>query len=359
MTAEDIGKKKTSKSDSPILDLELVPSTMWRKNIRGVISRENWDALRWGFYATTKKPEYLKIRFDDRIRKPSVECHICGAEGDNLELHEQWQYDDKNLVQCLVGLIPVCQDCHLSMHLGRATQLGLGDKAQQHLMRINQWTEEQTKKCIEDAFKKWRQRSGKQYSLDLRWLHQWIPEPKIHFNWISSPKRWTGDHLEAMAWARGILKSDAVIVDTETTGLLVYPQVEIIELAVLTISGEVVYHSRFRPRYDIPKRTTAIHGITNKDVKNAPTFKDEYPNILKAVHSKIAIAYKAAFDEGVISRTCELYKLEIPECRWECAMHAWRAFQESGKLLPLPGAKHNALDDCKSVLKLLKQMAKG
>ena len=337
----------------------LVPATMWGKNVRAVISRENWDALRWGFCATTAKPEYLKIRFDDRRWMPSVECRICGAEGDSLELHEQWQYDDKRLVQRLIGLLPICQNCHLSMHLGRANQLGLGDKAQQHLSRINQWTSRQTKKHIKDAFQKWMQRSNYQYSLDLSWLHRWIPDAKIHLSWLGRPIRWTGDRLDTIAWARKILESGAVIIDTETTGLLDYSRVEIIELAILTMRGKVLYHSRFRPRYRIPKRTTAIHGIIDEDVKNAPTFKDEYSNILKKIQSRIAIAYKADFDQGVVSRTCKLYKLEPPECRWECAMHAWRAFQESGKLLPLPDAKHNALDDCKSVLKLLRQMAKG
>ena len=332
---------------------------MWGKNVRAVISRENWDALRWGFYATTTKPEYMKIRFDDRIWKSSVECRICGAEGDNLELHEQWQYDDKHLVQRLIGFIPICSDCHLSMHLGRASQLGLDNKAQQHLLRVNQWTERQTRKHIKDTFEKWMQRSKNRYSLDLSWLHQWVPESKIHFGWLDRPKRWTGDRLDAMAWAQEILETDAVIVDTETTGLLEYSRVEVIELAVLTMRGKVVYHSRFHPRYRIPKRTTAIHGITNEDVRNAPTFKEEYQNILKSIHSRIVIAYKADFDKGVISNTCGLYKLEPPECRWECAMHAWTAFQESGKWLPLPDAKHNALDDCRSVLKLLRQMSKG
>jgi len=345
------------KEKSPRLILELVPASMWGKNVRAVISRENWDALRWGFYATTTKPEYLKIRFDDRILKSSVECRICGSESDNLELHEQWNYNDKHLVQRLIGFIPICSDCHLSMHHGRARQLGLDNKARQHLLRVNQWTERQARRHINDAFEKWMQRSKHQYTLDLDWLHQWIPESKLHLDWLGRPDRWVGDRLDAIAWAREILESDAIIVDTETTGLLDYSRAEVIELAVLTMRGKTVYRSRFRPRYRIPKRTTAIHGITDEDVRNAPTFKNEYENIFNSIHSRTVIAYKAEFDKGVISNTCGLYKLESPECRWECAMHAWRTFQESGKWLPLPGAKHNALEDCRSVLKLLRQMA--
>lgn len=355
-----MNKRKKETNLGSLLSLELVPASMWGKNVRAVISRENWDALRWSFGATKTKPEFMKLDLPRPNWQAPVECSICGASKDeNLELHEQWQYDDARLIQRLIGLIPICQDCHLSMHLGRANQLGLGDKAQQHLASVNQWTARQTDIHIKEAFEKWMLRSQNQYSLDLALLNQWIPQSKIHLGWLEQPKRWAGNRLDAVAWAQELLESDAVIVDTETTGLLDYSHVEVIELAVVTMRGKVAYHSRFRPRYRIPKRTTEIHGITDDDVKGEPTFKDEYSNILKATNSKIVVAYKAEFDKGVIASTCRLYKLEPPECRWECAMHTYRTYQESGKLLPLPGAQHNAVDDCKSVLKLLRRMAKG
>ena len=339
------------------LSLELVPERMWGKNIRAVISRENWDALRWSFGATKTKPQFMKLDLPRPDWQITIKCSICGAEDEHLELHEQWQYDDETLIQRLTDLIPICQDCHLSTHLGRAKQLGMGDKAQHHLATVNQWAERQTKKHVKEAFEKWRLRSENQYSLDLSWLNQWIPESKIHLGWLEHPKRWVGNRLDAIAWARQLLESDAVIIDTETTGLLDYSRVEVIELAVVTMRGKVVYHSRFRPRYRIPKCTTAIHGITNHDVKSAPTFKDEFSNILKSTHQKVSVAYKADFDKGVIARTCGLYNLEPPECRWECAMHTYRTFQESGRWLPLPGGKHNAVDDCQAALKLIKRMA--
>ena len=341
------------------LAIELVPATMWGKNVRAVISRENWDALRWGFYATTKKPSFLKIQFEERYWKESVRCGICGAERDNLELHEQWHYDDENLIQRLIGLVPLCEDCHLSMHLGRANQLGLGEEAQRHLAKVNNWTQRQTEKYVREMFEMWKLRSLNQYSLDFSWLAHQFPECKIHIDWLKQPKRWTGNRLDAIVWARDLLESDVVIVDTETTGLLDYSRVEIIELAVITMHGKVAYHSHFRPRYKIPKRTTDIHGITDDAVKYEPIFMDEYSRIMESIHSRTCIAYKAEFDKNVINRTCAIYKLEPPECRWECAMHAYRAFQESGKWLPLPNSKHNALDDCKAVLGLIHQMAKG
>jgi len=341
------------------LCLELVPESMWGKNVRAVISRENWDAFRWGFGATKTKPQFMKLDLPYPEWQAPIECKICGAKEDNLELHEQWQYDDEHLVQKLVGIIPICQNCHLAMHLGRANQLGLADKAKEHLAKVNQWTARQVESHVKEAFEKWMCRSQHQYKLDVDWITTWIPESKIHLGWLEKPRRWAGNRLDAIAWAQELLKSDAVIADTETTGLLEYSRAEVIELAVITMRGKVVYKSRFRPRYKIPKRTTDIHGITNEEVVGEPLFKDEYSNIMESLHSKIAIAYKADFDRGVIERTCGHYKLEPPVCRWECAMHTYRAFQESGKWLPLPNSKHNALDDCKAVLKLIRRMAKG
>lgn len=353
-----MNKPRTEMSHEP-LSLELVPASMWGKNVRAVISRDNWDALRWSFGATKNKPRFMKLALPYPDWRAPIECKICGAEEDNLELHEQWQYDDEHLVQRLIGMIPICHHCHLTMHLGRANQLGLADKAKDHLAKVNRWTAPQVEKHVKKAFEEWMLRSQHQYTLDVNWLATWIPESKIHLGWLEKSKRWAGTRLDAIAWAQELLDSDAVIVDTETTGLLGYSRAEVIELAIITMKGEVVYKSRFRPRYKIPRRTTDIHGITNEDVEGEPVFRDEYSNIMESLHSKVAIAYKADFDKGVIERTCRLYRLETPECRWECAMHTYRAFQESGKWLPLPNSKHSALDDCKAVLKLIRRMAKG
>lgn len=353
-----MSKRRGEKSVEP-LRLELVPASMWGKNVRAVISRENWDALRWSFCATKNKPKFMNLDLPYHDWQAPIECKVCGLNENNLELHEQWQYDDERLVQRLVGLIPICHSCHLAMHLGRANQLGLAGKAKEHLAKVNQWTARQVENHAKKAFEKWMFRSQYQYELDVKWLTKWIPESKIHLDWLDKPKRWVGNRLDAIAWAQEILESDAVIVDTETTGLLNYSRAEVIELAVITMRGKVIYKSRFRPRYKIPKRTTEIHGITNDDVKNESLFKDEYTNILKSLHSKIVIAYKADFDRGVIERTCSLYKIDPPECRWECAMHTYRAFQESGKRPALPNSKHNALGDCKALLKLIQRMAKG
>ena len=108
------------------LALELVPRTMWSKNVRAVISWENWKKLKWEF--------------------ESANCAICGKEDYSQELHEQWQYDDERCIQRLIGLIGICQDCHLAMHFGRANQVGKAGVAREHLKAVNGWSDQRTDK---------------------------------------------------------------------------------------------------------------------------------------------------------------------------------------------------------------------
>lgn len=346
----------------PILP-ELIPKTMWGKNVRAVISRQNWDALRWSFGAT-KFPHWYATSAATELglmrprRDEEICCQICSQKQDNLELHELWEYDDKQNVQKLVGLVSVCEDCHLSLHLGFASTANMAERAQNHLIKLNRWSKAEAKQRIRDIFTTWRKRSQHEYQLNIDYLKQWFPDTKIHFDWLNDTMRWAGNRLEAISWSQHYLNSDAIIIDTETTGLLEKPNVEVIELAILDMKGQILYSSRFRPKYKIPKRVIAIHGITNDDVAEEPTFREEYNNILDVMNSKTVIAYNAKFDRGVLGNTCKLFKLTPPDCKWQCAMQVFRAFKESGKWLPLPDAQHNAIDDCKAALDVINKIAK-
>jgi DNA polymerase-3 subunit epsilon len=69
--------------------------------------------------------------------------------------------------------------------------------------------------------------------------------------------------------------------DIEATGT--NPRADrIIDLAVVKIApdgGRQDHHWRVNPERPIPPDSSAIHGITDEDVKNAPTFKDIAPHI--------------------------------------------------------------------------------
>lgn len=72
------------------------------------------------------------------------------------------------------------------------------------------------------------------------------------------------------------IRNPLVFVDLETTGIDIIKD-RIIEIAVLKINvdgSEELKVRRVNPGIPIPPETTAIHGITDEDVKNEPTFKE-------------------------------------------------------------------------------------
>ncbi|MBI9037736.1 MAG: 3'-5' exonuclease [Bacteroidales bacterium] len=84
-----------------------------------------------------------------------------------------------------------------------------------------------------------------------------------------------------------------------------------------------------------------VHGITERDTKNAPTFHKVYPEIKKRLLGKIVVAHNESFDRSVLQKTMsenglEYSELDISE-RWECTMKLCRANDK------YPSAK---LDEC-------------
>ena len=69
--------------------------------------------------------------------------------------------------------------------------------------------------------------------------------------------------------------------DLETTGTSVFSD-RIIEIAIIKLlpgGGEKVFSSRVNPEIPIPSASSAVHGITDKDVALEPTFKALAPKV--------------------------------------------------------------------------------
>jgi DNA polymerase-3 subunit epsilon len=97
------------------------------------------------------------------------------------------------------------------------------------------------------------------------------------------------------------LKKPIAFIDLETTGINVTTD-RIVELSVLKISPngkEEWMTTRVNPEIPIPPKTTAIHGIKDEDVADAPVFKE--------VGKKLA-----AFLEGCDLAGYNAIKFDIP-----------------------------------------------
>lgn len=341
----------------PTLSVQLIPPNSWQRNVRAIVSCDSWEELRWQFGARRYAPLSVGLESCRRPVPDQLQCAYCKTEHQELHLHEEWEYDDGRRIQRLVGLVPACPQCHLATHMGYANAMARGDEAIKHLAKVNGWTVRQAKAHCDRAFTQWSQRVLSSYTLDVDFLLKYLPPGKIHLNLLNNPKTWIGSRSDAIAWANRLLNSDAVILDTETTGLLKKSKVEVIELAVINMKGKRVYQRLFKPKYKIPVRVIKIHRITNDRVKSSPTFFAEWRRINNVLNGRVIVTYNAQFDRGVLNRTCKLHKVESLSARWECAMWAYRYFLGTGRFEALPGGSHRALADCRATLSLLRTMA--
>jgi CBS domain-containing protein len=108
-----------------------------------------------------------------------------------------------------------------------------------------------------------------------------------------------------------LLSLDAVVIDTETTGL--DPRkARMIELAGVRLSaGKLVAGESFRQLLrpsgqSIPAEATRIHGIDDAAVAGAPLFADVWPRFNTFLGQALVIGHAVGFDLAVLKRECDL-----------------------------------------------------
>jgi DNA polymerase-3 subunit epsilon len=173
------------------------------------------------------------------------------------------------------------------------------------------------------------------------------------------------DREKAAFWARSLLdRMDWVLLDTETTGISA--QDEIVQIAVLSPQEDILLNTLVRPTQSIPPQSTAIHGITDADVVDAPSFPEVFEKLQTITAGKTVIIYNAQFDLRLIRQTLTRHSvpsLGMDDDQAECAMlqyAAWygEVWSDGGyKWQKLRGGDHTALGDCRATLALLRKMA--
>lgn len=100
----------------------------------------------------------------------------------------------------------------------------------------------------------------------------------------------------------GLLEEDLVMLDTETTGLS-FRKNELIEIAAARISGrEVVerFQTFVHPTGPIPAEITALTGIRDLDVMDAPSAVDAVAALAEFVGGMPVVAHNALFDRTFV-----------------------------------------------------------
>lgn len=175
------------------------------------------------------------------------------------------------------------------------------------------------------------------------------------------------DRAHARAWAAKLLSQpDTLILDTETSGL--HGSAEICQIALIDVSGRVLLDTLVRPTRPIPRDASAIHGITDATVADAPTFADLAPQLRELLSGQTVVIYNANFDVRMLEQSARAHQLtyEVPifAGEYEDAMEPysawcgdWSEYHGNYRWQALPGGDHSALGDARATLAVLKKMA--
>ncbi|GAB4203508.1 MAG: hypothetical protein OHK0022_27710 [Roseiflexaceae bacterium] len=219
---------------------------------------------------------------------------------------------------------------------------------------------------------------------------RWVPEEHCV---VCEARQIAHDRAEAIRLAREALAApETIIVDTETTGLDGY----LVEIAVIDTTGAVLLNTRINPQAPIEEGAQRIHGISEADLADAPTFAQIKDDLARACEGRRIWTYNAAFDLGIIAN--EVYRhseatalagrfKDDPDgeakarqhagkqwCRWRsragrqwrCLMRLygefvgeWSSYHGDYRFQRLPGGDHTALGDARAALAVLRRMAEA
>lgn len=182
--------------------------------------------------------------------------------------------------------------------------------------------------------------------------------------------------------ARQLLDENPLLFDTETTGL--DSRAEIVEIAVISCDGTVLLDTLVRPTSPIPSGATAVHGISDADVRNARPWREVHGDMasLLAPSGRVLTSYNREYDlrlvkqsvdatrgksaplpikESSVSPSCIMQLYAIWKGEWNDYHGSYRWQKLETALYDLgirrEGDAHRALSDTKGALEVLKAMA--
>lgn len=139
-----------------------------------------------------------------------------------------------------------------------------------------------------------------------------------------SPRRQHRLHFEELL-ALPVREAPLMVLDTETTGFEPYGRDEIVQVSFIEYRGLEPtgreLNSLVRPGVAIPSSSTAIHGIDDAMVADAPRLADIIDTIADFVDGAVLVGHHIAFDMRFLDRVCRRCLLgDLPNPRLDTAM---------------------------------------
>ena len=129
------------------------------------------------------------------------------------------------------------------------------------------------------------------------------------------------------------------VVDVETTGGGLDFGHRVTDIAIVEVrGGEIVdeFQTLINPGRRIPPGITALTGISNEMVSQAPYFDEVAEEVLRRLEGRVFVAHNVAFDWGFVSGELVRTLGEAPEAVRLCTVRMVRRL--------VPGLRHRNLD---------------
>lgn len=168
-----------------------------------------------------------------------------------------------------------------------------------------------------------------------------------------------------------------VVLDTETTGLRPELGHRVVEVAAVRLENwqKIAEISQLiQPGRPVDADASAVHGIYDKDLQDAPPFTQVWPQVLALCEGALLVAHNAAFDAGFLGMESYIAGIRTPPADtpatltnpWLCTLQLARRHFYFGRnnlghiarqLGVRVGRAHRALTDVYTTAEVLKRMS--
>ena len=134
------------------------------------------------------------------------------------------------------------------------------------------------------------------------------------------------------------------VVDLETTGLFAGASDRVVEIAVIrmTPEGRPLDHYETLVNPDRDVGPSHLHGITAREVKEAPRFADVAGDVLSRLAGAVLVAHNIDFDYRFLDAEFTSLGVDIPDCTRLCTMRL-------GPLVAGAAASRKLADVCRAL----------
>tara|TARA_B100001093_G_scaffold468884_1_gene489209 strand:+ start:2821 stop:3537 length:717 start_codon:yes stop_codon:yes gene_type:complete len=115
-----------------------------------------------------------------------------------------------------------------------------------------------------------------------------------------------------------------IILDTETTGLEVQQGHRVIEIGAVLLNDRKKstdhFHTYLNPSRMIDEEAFKVHGITNEELIDKPSFEEIAEEFLEFIEGSTIVIHNAAFDVGFLNNELKLASTKYPKLEEICAI---------------------------------------